>query len=153
MSRSSIDDEDDNQKVQHLDPRVYMRCMPCIIGHKTCDRRLPYCKRCRSSGECWHPRVADYRDGQDALDSFRRSQTEISQKRSPSETAISVVDQNLDLSTGAVLRAIAWQEGDISHSQKKCPNSIVNIIRRHKRDFKDTQLALPWPRDKTVHGE
>lgn len=29
----------------------------------------------------------------------------------------------------------------------------MNMIRRHKRDSEDTQLALPRPRDKTVYGE
>lgn len=98
-------------------------------------------------------RVADYRDGQDALDSFRRSQTRGSQKRNPNETIISASKETLDMNAGFISRVIAWQEGDISHSQKKCPNSIVNLIRRHKKDSKDTQLARLWPKDKTVYGE
>lgn len=153
MIRNSVDDEHDEPTARYADPRIYMRCIPCIRGHKTCNRRLPYCQRCRSPSECFYPRNSDYNTNFDALDAYDNLDPETSQKRSASESVVSAAKRSFDPVSIQILKSITWQGGDISHSQKRCPSPVIKQIREHKREFEDTQLAGLWPKDKTVHSD
>lgn len=49
------------------------------------------------------------------------------------------------------MKSIEWLDGDISHSQKKCPSSIMKLIGKHLAEFEASVAATIWPKSKTCY--
>lgn len=155
MFRQSVDheDEDGPEDIGYADPRRYTRCIACLRVHGHCDRRMPTCQRCEELNEqCIYPKRrknGTHRANSEMVGPARRSSLKPSPTGNRSSSSVHILDPKASQS----LPSIAWQEGDISHSQKKCPIPIMDLMRHYREEFEGTQLSGLWALGKTVYAE
>lgn len=140
----------------YMDPRIYTKCMRCIQRHSGCDRRFPFCKSCKSASECVYWKKAGFQNQEEALRVYRASLLHET-KQVPRRTSsfkppkTSFKSESPQTQPNTAIKDIEWLDGDISHSQKKCPSSITKLIGRHLVEFDQSIARRLWSTGKTCY--
>ena len=149
-----------NYDLPYADEATYFRCIQCVKLHNVCNRALPFCSRCTSDTECVYLNrdLGSYKNQAEAIAAYEKSNPP--QKRAPSKS-VTPFGQSAPSSASAGRpfadklnaqpgpKTIEWMDGDISHSQKKCPTSIVKQINTYRSGFESSVAATMWPSTKT----
>lgn len=158
-------------KKSYVDEETYTRCVVCLKRHYHCDRKLTHCSRCTSASECIYVNRLGYKNQNEAIEAFLRHQG--SRQREPSSSAQSatkteraektvrsdprkpnlgsVANSAHNGPTPSAVKTVTWLDGDIFHSQKKCPVSILKQIKRHLPESERSVAATVWPGQKTCY--
>ncbi|KAK5954216.1 hypothetical protein OHC33_004789 [Knufia fluminis] len=140
----------------YKDPNVYTKCMRCISGHLGCDRRAPFCNNCKSASDCVYLKKAGFRNQGEALQAYRASlppeKKDLTRRESSFKAPHTMIKSETPRPQAkTTMKSIEWLDGDISHSQKKCPSSIMKLIGKHLAEFEASVAATIWPKSKTCY--
>lgn len=153
------------------DKETYTRCIKCLRLHVPCDRKLPHCSRCTSTSECVYLKREGHKNQDEAVKTFLQGQSsqlreiyagvKLTAKTEKVDRPMRSDPRKLNLgsmaspvnqtSTSSEVKTVTWLDGDVFHSQMKCPAPVLKQIKRHLPEFERSVAATVWPGQKTCY--
>lgn len=130
--------------------------MRCVSKHTSCDRRVPFCKNCKSTSDCVYWKKGTFSTQKGALRAYRASLLPATKEGPTTASSLKPpgTANKLEVSRpqpNTMIKDIEFLDGDISHSQKRCPSSIIKLIGRNLVEFDKRIASGLWSANRTCY--